>query len=222
VVTLTATANPGWTFAGWTGDAIGAANPVTVTMSANKAVTANYTQNAYALTVTSAHGAVEQNPLKATHTYGEVVTLTATADLGWTFRNWTGDATGTANPIAVTMDGNKAVTANYAQCMIGRIFGAVVDGGHGDAPIPGATVVIVGPDSVRWDVTSDDNGLFSLSPAPNGLYTIKATAAGYQGFAEASTEVNCTDMSVVLRLTPNEEEQPPQWLIYLPVVRNGQ
>jgi uncharacterized repeat protein (TIGR02543 family) len=115
VVTLTATASPGWTFADWTGDATGASNPVTVTMDGNKAVTANYTQGQYTLTIISANGTVAKVPDSATYTYGTVVTLTATASPGWTFASWTGDATGATNPVTVTMNGNKAVTANYTQ-----------------------------------------------------------------------------------------------------------
>ena len=44
VVTLTATANPGYTFGSWSGDASGAANPVNVTMTVNRSVTANFLQ----------------------------------------------------------------------------------------------------------------------------------------------------------------------------------
>ncbi len=40
--------------------------------------------------------------------------LTASANSGYTFLNWTGDATGTANPVSVTMNGNKSVTANFS------------------------------------------------------------------------------------------------------------
>jgi hypothetical protein len=42
VVTLTATADPGSTFMGWSGDASGATSPVTVTMDASKVVTATF------------------------------------------------------------------------------------------------------------------------------------------------------------------------------------
>jgi len=46
---------------------------------------------------------------------GEAVTLTAVPAPGWEFASWSGDVTGTANPAALTMDGNKSVTANFVQ-----------------------------------------------------------------------------------------------------------
>lgn len=45
VVTLTATAGSGFTFTGWSGDLTGTTNPATITMSANRSVTATFTQN---------------------------------------------------------------------------------------------------------------------------------------------------------------------------------
>jgi uncharacterized repeat protein (TIGR02543 family) len=45
VVTLTATPASGYVFSGWSGSLTGTANPATVTMDANKSVTANYTQS---------------------------------------------------------------------------------------------------------------------------------------------------------------------------------
>jgi len=43
-VTLTATANPGYAFVGWSGDAVGAQNPVTLVMTQNRAVSASFMQ----------------------------------------------------------------------------------------------------------------------------------------------------------------------------------
>jgi murein DD-endopeptidase MepM/ murein hydrolase activator NlpD len=48
------------------------------------------------------------------YTSGTVVQLTASANSGYTFANWSGDATGTANPVSVTMNGHKSVTADFA------------------------------------------------------------------------------------------------------------
>jgi uncharacterized repeat protein (TIGR02543 family) len=42
------------------------------------------------------------------------VTLTATPAAGFTFMGWSGDASGTDNPLKVVMDGNKTITATFA------------------------------------------------------------------------------------------------------------
>jgi uncharacterized repeat protein (TIGR02543 family) len=118
VVQLTATPDPGWSFTSWSGDASGTDNPIDVTISGNMAVTANYSQNEYTLTVISDHGTVTRTPAQATYHLNDVVTLQAAADTDWTFTGWSGDATGTANPIDVTITGNMTVTANYAQNVI--------------------------------------------------------------------------------------------------------
>jgi uncharacterized repeat protein (TIGR02543 family) len=114
-VTLTATADPGWTFDHWSGDATGSDNPVVITIQGDTSVTANYTQNEYTLSVTSLHGTVSRSPDQATYHYGDEVTLTATAGPGWSFSDWSGDATGSDNPVVITIQGDTSVTANYTE-----------------------------------------------------------------------------------------------------------
>ena len=116
LVTLTANANPGSSFVGWSGDVTGTANPTTLTMNSNKTVTATFTLNTYLLTINTAgngSGSVTTNPAGPTFTYGTVVTLTANANPGSSFAGWSGDATGTANPTTLTMNSNKTVTATF-------------------------------------------------------------------------------------------------------------
>ncbi|HVP16484.1 MAG TPA: hypothetical protein VMT42_03875 [candidate division Zixibacteria bacterium] len=118
IVSLTATASSGWSFSVWTGDVTGTQNPVNVTMNGNKTVTATFTQLGvyYNLTVkVVGNGTVTQSPLNATYVSGTVVTLTAVAGFNWTFASWTGDLSGTQNPVNVTMDGNKNITATFVQ-----------------------------------------------------------------------------------------------------------
>lgn len=67
----------------------------------------------YTLTTTAANGTITKSPDKTSYNAGETVTLTAAAGSGYFFTGWSGDASGTGNPVTVTMDTNKTVTANF-------------------------------------------------------------------------------------------------------------
>lgn len=112
-VQLTATPNTGYVFTGWSGDASGSANPLTVVMNGNKNITANFAATAFTLTVTAVNGTVAKNPNAATYNSGSVVQLTAAANPGYSFTGWSGDASGSTNPLNVTMNANKNITASF-------------------------------------------------------------------------------------------------------------
>ncbi len=119
VVTLTATPGSGYTFTGWSGDVTGSSTSVTVTMNANKTVTANFTNSTgttYTLTTTaspSAGGSITLSPNATSYAAGTVVTLTATPASGYFFSSWSGGASGTSTTTTVTMNANTSVTANF-------------------------------------------------------------------------------------------------------------
>ncbi|MFC2084246.1 right-handed parallel beta-helix repeat-containing protein, partial [Bacteroidota bacterium] len=116
VVELTAVPDPGWSFAGWSGDTTTTANPIDVTMNSSKNITATFVQGppGYTLNVTVVgSGTVTKSPDQSSYTAGLVVTLTAIPDPGWSFAGWSVDTTTTANPIDVTMHTNKNVTATF-------------------------------------------------------------------------------------------------------------
>lgn len=114
-VQLTATPNTGYTFVSWSGDASGSVNPITVTMSADKNITANFIPegNGFALNVVANNGSVLKNPNLTTYTSGASVQLTATPNSGYKFTSWSGDATGSVTPLTVIMNANKNITANF-------------------------------------------------------------------------------------------------------------
>lgn len=112
-VLLTATPNTGYTFTSWSGDATGSNNPLTVIMNEDKVIVANFSIITFTLTVISVNGTVLKNPEQIEYNFGENVELTATANSGFTFDSWSGDATGSTNPITVLMDDDKIITANY-------------------------------------------------------------------------------------------------------------
>ncbi len=69
----------------------------------------------YTLTVNIVgNGSVNKDPEQAFYS-GEVVQLQAIADSGWTFKEWSGDLTGSTNPNNITMDEGKTVTATFSQ-----------------------------------------------------------------------------------------------------------
>ena len=88
-------------------------------MNSNKAVTATFSEDCYTLDVTIVgNGSVTKDLNKTCYPYDEVVTLTATADPGWTFVGWTVDLVSTNNPEDITMNEDKAVTATFSEAII--------------------------------------------------------------------------------------------------------
>lgn len=119
VVTLTAVPASGFSFTGWSGAVSGTSTSVTVTMDANKSITANFTQNqsnTFTLTTTvnpSGGGSISRSPNATSYSAGTVVTLTASPASGFTFSGWSGAVSGTSPTVTVTMSTNRSVIANF-------------------------------------------------------------------------------------------------------------
>lgn len=62
---------------------------------------------------TNGGGGIVQSPPGSPLASGTSVTLTATPDTNWTFSGWSGDATGTNNPLIFTLTNNMAITGNF-------------------------------------------------------------------------------------------------------------
>ncbi len=135
-VKLTATANPGYTFSFWSGDATGISNPLTVTVNVNKNIIANFTSNAsnFTLNIAAVGGSVSRNPNQLTYPNGTNVVLTPTANVGYTFDSWGGDASGSVSPLTLNMNSNKNITANFT-APLGTGPGIVNLGTSGDFSI---------------------------------------------------------------------------------------
>ncbi|MGA3191839.1 MAG: PKD domain-containing protein [Candidatus Bathyarchaeia archaeon] len=115
VVTLTASPSIGWGFAGWSGNASGLAYQTTVNMTSNKSVNATFTQNVYTFWIAIVgQGHVTLNNTGPYH-FGDVVQLSAVPASGWAFGNWSGDLSGSVNPITLTINGNASATATFTQ-----------------------------------------------------------------------------------------------------------
>ena len=85
-------------------------------ITANKAVAVSFkvTPITYALNVSATNGGtVSRSPDQASYGAGTVVSLTAIPPTGYVFAGWSGSANGIANPLTVTLDGNKTITGNF-------------------------------------------------------------------------------------------------------------
>jgi hypothetical protein len=106
----------GYRFDKWSGDVSAEEendNPITIVMYWDKSLTPNFIRQ-YTLTVSAETGGTT-NPSSGSHKYdsGTAVTITATPNDGHAFISWSGDVSGTSNPITITMDSNKSVKANF-------------------------------------------------------------------------------------------------------------
>jgi uncharacterized protein (TIGR02145 family)/uncharacterized repeat protein (TIGR02543 family) len=135
-----------YTFTGWTGsNGTTAQTTVSVALGSigNKNYTANWAINTYTLTTTanpSGGGTFSRSPDKTSYECGTNVLVTATANAGYVFTGWSGDASGMANPVTVTMNGNKTLTANFQPIVTVSSTGTGASGGGNYAV--GATVSI--------------------------------------------------------------------------------
>ncbi len=124
-VTLTQTPNFGYQFVNWTdgnGNVLGSNESLVVKLSGDMTITANYQSvNTYELALTPINGAADymiklspaphMDGKKKMYEEGTKVTLTATNNKIFTFTSWSDGTTDAST--SVTMNSNKAISANY-------------------------------------------------------------------------------------------------------------
>lgn len=86
--------------------------------------------NAIRLTLNSDKGLAIPSPDKGVYHFGQSVTLTATPDDGFEFVSWSGDLNSSENPVNVTMDSSKVITAIFKKEFFGceYFFDVLSDG----------------------------------------------------------------------------------------------
>jgi len=134
-VSVTASPADGFTFTGWTGDATGSTNPLTISMNGDKNITATFSRSQYALKMgVAGQGSVNQELVstaksKTDYESGSTIRLTANSEPEWIFYRWDGlsrgfidAATGQEeisldfdNPIEVVVNSSINATATFEQ-----------------------------------------------------------------------------------------------------------
>ncbi|MBI5022440.1 MAG: right-handed parallel beta-helix repeat-containing protein [Ignavibacteriales bacterium] len=158
ILSLVPVPNIGYHFVNWSGADVPAGhendNPLLLTMDANKTITANFAINTYTLTINATNGSVNVTPPTGPYNHGTILSLAPVPIIGYHFVNWSGaDVPAghtTDNPLLLTMDAHKTITANFAI----NTYTLTVNAAHG-------TVQKI-PDQLTYDYGT----LVQLIPSP--------------------------------------------------------
>lgn len=118
VVDITAHPAPGYYFDHWSGDASGTTEHLILEINSNKNITAHFTAEPTEYTLTThvnPSGSGWVSPSGGSYEQGTVLSLSANANSGYIFDHWSGDASGTSNPVEVIMNSNKDITVNFVE-----------------------------------------------------------------------------------------------------------
>ena len=132
VVSLTATAEAGLAFTGWSGDATGTNNPLNVIVRSNMSVRATFLKLLSFTALTPGGGSVGVTPSAGAYPSGASLTVGANPAPGWVFLHWLGDLNNTNQTNTVTMTRAKSVTAIFGTPFTPSITG---NGSVGIAPL---------------------------------------------------------------------------------------
>ena len=120
-VRLTATANTGYTFKNWTenGAVVSTDASYTITMMGNRTLVANFVDNTANYTISASASLSNGGTVRGEGTYygGTTCTLTASANDGYSFLNWTenGTVVSTESSYSFVVTGNRTLVANFVE-----------------------------------------------------------------------------------------------------------
>ncbi|MEJ7694819.1 ice-binding family protein [Daejeonella sp.] len=192
-VTVTAAANVGYTFTSWTdqgsGTVLSTSPSYTFVLSSNRSLVANFTLNTYTLTVTATNGTVAKTPDQPRYNHGTNVQLTATPATGFVFSSWSGDASGSANPLTVNMNGNKNITANFTAIPV-NTFTLTVIANNGS--------VTKNPNQATYNSGST----VQLTATPNSGFNFSSWSGDATGSANPLTVTMNANKTITANFTP--------------------
>ncbi len=173
-VSIKAAAAKGFVFKGWSGDASGNDNPLTITMDRSKSIRADFALAQFSLTVTANPvGFLDIRPRADRYNAGSVVTVIALAPDRYRFNSWSGDVPGaSAGPaLTLTMDADKRITANFIRTYNLLVVAEPPTGGSVSPPSgafdEGSLVVLTATASSGYRFAGWTGNLNSGSPVAN-------------------------------------------------------
>ncbi len=187
VVRLTAIPQAGNYFGAWGNAASGNINPLYFSLTnPSPTVSSIFGQlgfGQFSLYVTiSGHGRVSASPQANFYTTGQSVSLTATPDAGQRFLGWSGDASGTDNPLTVSMSQSRTVNAQFTSAALVRVSAP-----DGDGPTAAGFRFSIDADPLTsWQVfgSTDLSSWLSLGTVTNRSTEVHFIDTGSAGLAK--------------------------------------
>jgi hypothetical protein len=159
-VTVTATPANGYTFFNWTeGIAIVSTSAsYTFTIAANRALVANFTPALYAVTIQVNPPGGGTTTGSGFYNFGQIVQVTATANSGYQFVNWTEGSTvvSTGASYAFLINGDKNFKANFVQLAVLSVAPNFVNVNY-PTGTSSFNVSNTGGSTMNWTAVSNDS-----------------------------------------------------------------
>jgi hypothetical protein len=180
------------------------------------------TDTGYAINFSPATGGtISKEPNKAAFSPGSEVKITALADDGFVFNGWTGDVTGLANPVVVTMDKDKNIGATFVQGGIGVVMDSDEAKFEGDwQPVTDKKWGKPHSDSYKWiscgkDKPTKASATFTPDIPRAGIYDIYVWyVPGSNRSRTSPFEVSCKDGKQIYKV--NQQTGGNDWVLLAP------
>ena len=232
-LSITATPDEGYRFAGWSGDASGMDNPLIVFPTTALSITANFEEATYTVTVTSSNGGTTDRDGDHVVPHGGSLTITATPADRWSFGEWTGNVGGNTNPLTLTnITDDLSIHAVFEASPGALIWSQMVGSAVCSIPLRSSGKVFIGRDKIIGESTlfcfeADSGTPIWQYPLPDGqLQTSLATMdekiffgteAG--AFGTQSPGVQCVDTTTGHLLWETEMTEGFEYAF--PVIHEG-
>ncbi|MHC1774973.1 MAG: M6 family metalloprotease domain-containing protein [Lentimicrobium sp.] len=202
---VTATANGGWNFINWTenGNVVSTAITYTFTVSGNRTLTANFTQEIVEYTIITSSSPTQGGSTDGTGIYEAytLVTVSCFPNPGWTFVNWTenGSQVSTEPSFSFTAQSDRDLVANFTQQVIQYTVSTTSvpsSGGNtsgGGVYSAGDQVTVIATPDNGWIFTSWTENGTQVSDDASFTFTVNSDRILEANFAQQFTILASAD-----------------------------
>lgn len=190
---LEATPDSCWQFDAWSGDLSSSDNPVSLVVDGTKTISAGFSETEYSLSVDGTGGSIlvdgspQSLPWSGSYACGNSVTLEAVPDEHREFAGWSGDLSGSDNPVDLVMDGDRSIVASFDWTNYTLSLSAT---GNGTVSVDGV------PQALPWSGSVPYGTEVVLEAAPADGWKFKGWSGAISGSETAVTVTIGGDISV--------------------------